>query len=305
MLKYIIRRLFLGLFTVFAVTTITFFLLFLVPGGPFLAEKAPSEEVIAELNARYGLDKPRVVQYKNYMVNLLKGDFGVSLKRREYTVKEIIMSGFVVSARLGVLAILIAVIFGMIGGVLAAYYHGKFLDNLLVLFSTWGVAVPSFITTIVFLLFFCVKLSIFPIMGLFSPLHYVLPVTCLAFYPTAYIMRLVRISMLDVLGQDYIRTARAKGLSTFKIIFKHALRNALLPVITYLGPTLAWILIGNFVIEKVFNIPGIGMALISATLGRDYPLIMGITIFLAFIIVLMNILVDILYKIIDPRIRLV
>ena len=301
--KYILKRVILSVVTLWLIATITFMLMFLVPGGPFLAEKAPSESTLKALNAKYGLDKPKIVQYKNYMIKFLQGDMGLSIKQRGRTVKQIINSGFKVSARVGGLAILVAVCIGIPLGSIAALNRGKWLDQVIIVISTCGIAVPSFVVSTVLLIIFSLKLGWLPTYGLSSPLHYIMPVIALSFYPTAYIARLMRSSMLDVLGQDYMRTAKAKGLSQFKMLFKHALRNAVLPVVTYLGPLLAYTLTGSFVVEKIFTIPGLGNEFISSIVNRDYPMIMGTTIFLAALLITMNLLVDIAYKIIDPRIR--
>lgn len=304
MLKYILKRILLAIVTIWAVATLTFFLMNMVPGGPFLSEKAISPQATAALEAKYGLDKPLWQQYLTYMAGASHGDFGDSLKQRGRTVMDIITMKFPVSARVGGVSVLVALLLGVPLGCIAALKRGKFLDNLISVVSTCGIAVPSFVICTLLLYFFGVRLQILPTMGLTSWKHYVMPVMALAFYPTAYIMRLMRSSMLDVLGQDYMRTAKAKGLAGSKILFKHALRNAILPVITYVGPLLAYTVTGSFVVEKIFTIPGLGGEFISAINGRDYTLIMGTTIFLATLIILMNVVVDIVYKIVDPRIKL-
>ena len=304
MLKYILKRILLAIVTIWAVATLTFFLMNMVPGGPFLSEKAISPQATAALEAKYGLDKPLWQQYLTYMAGASHGDFGDSLKQRGRTVMDIITMKFPVSARVGGVSVLVALLLGVPLGCSAALKRGKFLDNLISVVSTCGIAVPSFVICTLLLYFFGVRLQILPTMGLTSWKHYVMPVMALAFYPTAYIMRLMRSSMLDVLGQDYMRTAKAKGLAGGKILFKHALRNAILPVITYVGPLLAYTVTGSFVVEKIFTIPGLGGEFISAINGRDYTLIMGTTIFLATLIILMNVVVDIVYKIVDPRIKL-
>lgn len=304
MLKYILKRILLAIVTIWAVATLTFFLMNMVPGGPFLSEKAISPQATAALEAKYGLDKPLWQQYLTYMAGASHGDFGDSLKQRGRTVMDIITMKFPVSARVGGVSVLVALLLGVPLGCIAALKRGKFLDNLISVVSTCGIAVPSFVICTLLLYFFGVRLQILPTMGLTSWKHYVMPVMALAFYPTAYIMRLMRSSMLDVFGQDYMRTAKAKGLAGGKILFKHALRNAILPVITYVGPLLAYTVTGSFVVEKIFTIPGLGGEFISAINGRDYTLIMGTTIFLATLIILMNVVVDIVYKIVDPRIKL-
>ena len=304
MVKYIAKRIVLAIVTIWAVATITFFLMNMVPGGPFLSEKAISPQATAALEAKYGLDKPLYQQYFTYITDALHGDFGDSLKQRGRTVTSIILMKFPVSARLGGVSVLVALLIGVPLGCIAALKRGKFLDSLISVVATCGIAVPSFVICTVLLYTLGVKLTLFPTMGLSTAKHYVMPVIALAFYPTAYIMRLMRSSMLDVLGQDYMRTARAKGLAGFVVLFKHALRNALLPVITYVGPMLAYTITGSFVVEKIFTIPGLGGEFIGAINGRDYTLIMGTTIFLATLIVVMNVIVDIVYKLVDPRIKL-
>ena len=304
MLKYIVKRVLLALVTIWAVATITFFLMNMVPGGPFLSEKAISPQATAALEAKYGLDKPLFQQYLTYIGDALHGDFGDSLKQRGRTVMDIILMKFPISARVGGISVLVSLILGIPLGCLAALKRGKFLDSLISVIATCGIAVPSFVICTVLMYVLGVNLNILPTMGLTSWKHYIMPVMALSFYPTAYIMRLMRSSMLDVLGQDYMRTARAKGLSGAVILFKHALRNAVLPVITYVGPLLAYTVTGSFVVEKIFTIPGLGGEFIRAINGRDYTLIMGTTIFLATLIVIMNVVVDIVYKIVDPRIKL-
>jgi oligopeptide transport system permease protein len=304
MTRYVIKRSIILVLTLILISTITFFLMNIVPGGPFLSEKSPSKEVLAMLEAKYGLDKPLIVQYKNYMVGLVQGDLGVSLKKKGREISDIIVEKFPVSAKLGLVAIIIAISFGIPIGAMAALNRGKWLDNMLMFIATVGIAVPGFVVATTLMIIFGVKLHILPTYGLSSPLHFILPAITLAFYPMSYMARLMRSSMLEVLSLDYIRTAKAKGVSQFKMIFKHALRNSLIPVITYLGPLLAYILTGSFVVEKIFTIPGLGGEFINSITNRDYPLIMGTTIFLAAILILMNFLVDLLYKVVDPRVTL-
>lgn len=304
MLKYIVKRIALAIVTIWAVATLTFFLMNMVPGGPFLSEKAISPQATAALEAKYGLDKPLGEQYVTYITGVAHGDFGDSLKQRGRTVAGIIQAKFPVSAKIGGISVLLSLILGVLLGSIAALKRGKFLDSLISVISTMGIAVPSFVICTVLMYFFGVKFKILPTMGLSAWQNYIMPVAALAFYPTAYIMRLMRSSMLDVLGQDYMRTAKAKGLSGKVQLFKHALRNAILPVVTYVGPMLAYTVTGSFVVEKIFTIPGLGGEFIGAIQGRDYTLIMGTTIFLATLIIVMNVVVDIVYKLIDPRITL-
>lgn len=304
MLKYVVKRIALAIVTIWAVATLTFFLMNMVPGGPFLSEKAISPQATAALEAKYGLDKPLGEQYVTYITGVAHGDFGDSLKQRGRTVAGIIQAKFPVSAKIGGISVLVSLILGVLLGSIAALKRGKFLDSLISVISTMGIAVPSFVICTVLMYFFGVKFQVLPTMGLSSWKHFIMPVAALAFYPTAYIMRLMRSSMLDVLGQDYMRTAKAKGLSGKVQLFKHALRNAILPVVTYVGPMLAYTVTGSFVVEKIFTIPGLGGEFIGAIQGRDYTLIMGTTIFLATLIIVMNVVVDIVYKLIDPRITL-
>ena len=294
----------MGVLSIFIVATLTFFLMNLVPGGPFVAEKSISKEAQAALEAKYGLDKPLLERYATYMTDFIKGDMGLSLRQRGRTVSDIIFSKFPVSAKLAGIAVAVAVLVGIPLGCLSAYNRGKLWDNVIIVFATCGIAIPSFISSVILLYTFGSKLNILPTVGLNSMASYIMPVTALAIYPTAYITRLMRSSLLDVMGQDYIRTAKAKGLSNFKILFKHALRNAVLPVVTYVGPMLASLMTGSFVVEKIFTIPGLGRDFVSAINQRDYTLIMGTTIVLATLIITANVIVDILYKIIDPRINL-
>ncbi len=304
MSKYIAKRIAMGLLCVFVVATLTFFLMNLVPGGPFVAEKSISAEAQAALAAKYGLDKPIMQRYTTYMTDFLKGDMGFSLRQRGRTVNDIIFSKFPVSAKLAGIAVAVALLVGIPLGCVAAYNRGKFWDNFVIVLGTCGIAIPSFIVSVLLLYTFGSKLNILPTIGLNDAKSYIMPVTALAFYPTAYITRLMRSSLLDVMGQDYIRTAKAKGVSSFIILFKHALRNAILPVVTYVGPMLANLMTGSFVVEKIFTIPGLGREFVSCIVNRDYTMIMGTTIILATLVITANVIVDILYKIIDPRVNL-
>ena len=300
---YIVKRLLLALFTVFLIITITFFVMRAIPGGPFLSEKSPSPEVMAAMEAKYGLDKPIMEQYVTYLKDLLHGDFGPSIKNRGRQVIDLIMEGFAVSAKNGLMAAAVAIVLGLVLGATAAVFHNKWVDKTIMVLSTAFVAMPSFVVATILLLLFCITLPIFPANGNVSG-GLVLPIISLALYPMSYITRLTRSSMLDVLGQDYIRTARAKGVSNIKVIFKHSLKNAVTPVITYVGPMIAYILTGSLVVEKVFAVPGLGDFFFSSITNRDYPMVMGTTIFLATLMVIMTLLSDICYKIFDPRVDL-
>ena len=300
---YIVKRVLLAVFTVFLVITITFFVMKAIPGGPFLSEKSPSPAVTKQLEAKYGLDKPIFEQYTTYLKDVLHFDFGPSIKNRGRDVSDLILEGFATSGKLGIIAAMIAIACGLSLGALAAVNHNKFLDKLIMVLSTGSVAMPSFVIATILLLVFCVKLPIFPSNGS-TAAGLILPVFSLSLYPMAYITRLTRSSMLDVLGQDYIRTAKAKGVSSKKVIFKHALKNAVTPVITYIGPMIAFILTGSLVTEQIFAVPGIGKYFFSSIINRDYPMVMGTTIFLATIMVIMTLISDICYKIFDPRVDL-
>ena len=304
MAKYIIKRIFMGVVTAFIVATLTFFIMNLVPGGPFLAEKAVPPRAQAAMEAKYGLDKPLGVQYLTYMSDLAHGNLGMSIKKRGRTVNQIIGDKFPVSARLGGIAVLTALIIGIPLGCFAAYKRGKTLDNIIIVFSTAGIAIPSFLTATLLMYFLSVRLKLLPTLGLNNARSYIMPVIALSLYPTCYVARLMRSSMLDVIGQDYMRTARAKGVNEFSSIFKHAMRNAILPVVTYVGPLIASLMTGSFIIEKIFTIPGLGHEFVGAITSRDYPLIMGTTIFLAVFVIFMNVVVDIVYAFVDPRIKL-
>jgi oligopeptide transport system permease protein len=304
MIKYVIKRILLAVITIYAVGTITFFLMNMVPGGPFLSEKSISPAAKAALEAKYGLDKPLSKQYITYITDAMKGDFGESLKQRGRTVSSIISTKFPVSAKVGSCAILLSLLVGVPLGCLAAIHRGKTLDSFISVISTCGIAVPSFVICTLFMYFLGVNLKLLPTFGLTSWKHYIMPVISLSFYPASYIMRLMRSSLLDVLGQDYMRTTKAKGVSQFISLFKHALRNATLPVITYIGPMTAYTLTGSFIVEKIFTIPGLGGEFIGSIGNRDYTVIMGTTIFLAALLVTMNVIVDIIYKFVDPRIKL-
>lgn len=303
-LAYILKRIGLAILTVWVVITVTFFVMHAVPGGPFLSEKSPSPAVQAALEAKYGLDKPLFEQYTTYLKDILHLDFGPSIKQRGQQVTTIIMDGMKVSVKLGVIAAGCALACGVVLGAVAALRRNKIIDRIIMVVTTAFVSMPSFIMGSLLLVVFVVKLQLLPGNGSAQsgPAGLVLPIITLALYPMAYITRLTRSSMLDVLGQDYIRTARAKGVSGWRIIFGHALKNSLIPVITYVGPMLAYIVTGSLVVEKIFAVAGVGRAFVNSIINRDYPLVMGTTIVLAVLIVVMNLLSDILYKVVDPRI---
>ena len=293
----------MAVLTIFLVIALPFFVMHAIPASPFSSEKAKSDETIAALEAKYGFDKPVPVQFVNYLKNILRGDFGLSTKWIGSTVIELIMGGFGYSARLGLSAAAMAIVSGVILGALAGLKRGKWLDKVIQVVTTALVSMPSFVIATLLLIIFCLKLEWAPTMATQKG-GMILPAVSLALYPMAYITRLERSAMLDVLGQDYIRTARAKGLRNNKVIFKHALKNSMGPVITYAGPMMAYILTGSMVVENIFSVPGLGRLFVNSMLRTDYMMIMGVTIFLALIMVLMNFIADVLYKVMDPRINL-
>lgn len=298
--KYIGKRVLLAVLSIVIVSAITFFVMNMIPGGPFNKEKATSADAQKVLEERYHLDRPVGEQYILYMNSLLHGDWGVSLHSGRDIWGEI-SSRFQVSARLGGMAAVVAIVAGLVLGSLAALTRNRLPDRLIVFFTTLGTAMPSFVLATLLLLVFCLKLGWFPVWSSSNP-NYVLPIAALAVYPMAYITRLTKTSMLDALNQDYVRTAKAKGVQRMKVIFKHALRNALIPVVTYVGPMVAYILTGSMVVENIFTIGGLGSSFVTSIVNRDYTMIMATTIFLAILMVVANLLTDIAYKLIDPRI---
>ena len=302
-LRYIIKRILFAIVTLWAVITVTFFVMHAVPGGPFTREKAISAEAQAALEAKYGLDKPIFEQYTTYLGDAITGNFGPSIKQRGRMVTDIIVDGMKTSAKIGIIALIIATVAGVLLGALAALRRNSLIDKIVMVLTTAFVSMPSFIMGSLLLILFCITLRWLPANGA-SEGGLILPIITLALYPMSYITRLTRSSMLDVLGQDYIRTAKAKGVSERDVILKHALKNSLIPVITYFGPELAYIVTGSLVVEQIFAVPGIGRYFVNSITGRDYTLIMGTTIVLATLIVIMNLVSDILYKVVDPRINL-
>ncbi len=301
---YIVKRVLLALFTIWVVITITFFVSRAVPGGPFNSEKSITPEAQAALEAKFGLDRPVGEQYVTYLKDIVtKFDFGPSLKLKGRQVVDIIIDGMKTSLKLGLIAAAFALVTGVTLGAVAALRRNKLIDRIIMIVTTAFISMPSFIMGTLLLLVFSLKLDIFPANGTTAS-GLILPIITLALYPSAHITRLTRSSMLDVLGQDYIRTAKAKGVSSVKIIFGHAMKNSLIPVITYFGPMLAYIVTGSLVVEQIFAVPGIGRDFVNSIINRDYTLIMGTTIVLASLIVIMNLIGDILYKVVDPRISL-
>ncbi len=306
MLKYILKRLGAGLVSIFVLVTITFFLMHAIPGGPFspAEERNVPQKVLDQIADKYGLNDPVPVQYVKYLNNLLHGDLGTSFKRQDTTVNELIANGFPVSASVGIWGVALALAVGIPLGMVAAVKRGKLPDAFSMVFATIGVSVPSFVVCVLMMYLFCEKWKIFPSYGLTSWRHYVLPVFCMAFSQIAYITRLMCSSMLETMRQDYIRTERSKGVPEFQVIGKYALKNSILPVVTYVGPMVAALLTGTFIIEKLFSIPGLGRYFVSAISDRDYSVTLGLTIFVGTMIVICNLIVDILYAVIDPRVKI-
>lgn len=302
--KYIIKRVLIGFVTLFVLASVTFFLMKATPGSPFSLAKYKTPEALAAAEAKYNLDKPLVEQYVIYLKGVAQGNLGESMINTGRSVSYYIKTGFPVTARLGLIAFVLALVGGIALGTGAALSRHKWVNNLCMFVATIGVSVPSFLIAMIMLIVFGVQLHILPFIGLNSPLNYIMPALSLAFYRIAMIARLTRSSMLEVMNQDYIILARSKGTPYKKVVIKHALKNAMLPVVTYAGPMFAFMLTGSFVIESVFSIPGIGSAFVSCITTRDYPIIMGLTIFLGFLVITFNLITDILSAIIDPRIKL-
>lgn len=301
--RYMIKRVLLAAVSLFAIITITYFLMNLMPGDPFMSEKA-SEENRAILIAKYGLDQPVYVQYGKYLENLFHGDMGTSyVLQKGRAVKDIIAESFTVSMGLGVRALILAVICGIILGCIAGLCKDKLPDAIIRVCSSVGISMPGYVIASALMMILAVNFKILPV-NYNKPGGWIMPMLTLAIYPTSYLTRLTRASILEVMNQDYLRTERAKGMSEFVVVFIHALKNSLIPVITYLGPLTASVLTGGFVAESVFSVPGLGRYFVSSISSRDYTMIMGVTIFYSALIVMMNLVCDILYKIVDPRIQL-
>lgn len=301
--KYLFKRLFIGAFTLFLLSSITFFLMQATPGSPISGEKYKNEAARIAATKKYGLDKPVFEQYTLYMTNVMQGNFGESMVKADRMVADTIFGAFPTTAKLGIIAFAFAMITGLTLGTVAALSKKTWISNICMIIATIGVSVPSFLLALLLIVFVGVPLKI-PFLGLTSAANYILPVLSLAFYPISMITRLTRSSMLEVMRQDYIILARSKGTPYKKVIVKHALKNALLPVVTYAGPAFAFMLTGSFVVETIFAIPGIGSEFVTSVMSRDYYMIMGMTIFIGFLIIMFNILSDVLAATIDPRIKL-
>ncbi len=304
MFRYVLERIGTSLFTLWVIITITFILMHSIPGDPLTRDKKMPEAIRQNIEAQYHLNEPLWKQYGYYFQGLAHGELGPSLKYEGVTVNEIIGQGFPISAQLGLAALALMLLVGLPAGVISALRQNQWQDHTAMFMATLGVAVPNFVLATLLIYIFGVKLELLPTSRWVSWQSVIMPAVALAFYPTAYIARLTRSSMLEVIGQDYIRTARAKGLPQRTVLYKHALRNALVPIVTYLGPLIAGVLTGSFVIEKIFAIPGLGQQFVLSISNRDYTTILGVTIFYAAFLIFMNLVVDLLYGVIDPRIRL-
>ncbi|MBU5465279.1 ABC transporter permease [Virgibacillus sp. MSJ-26] len=303
MFRYILKRLLIMIVTLWIIVTLTFVLMVSIPGSPFNSESSSNETVQANLERHYNLDKPYHIQYLLYIKSIVTFDFGPSIKQKNQSVNDLLSRGFPISFELGMITIVVALISGVILGILAALRHNGVIDYMAMGFAVLGISIPNFILATLFIQQLAVNFELFPVARWSSVKHMVLPVLALATGPMAIIARLTRSTMLEVLTQDYIKMAKAKGLSPWKVIFKHALRNALMPVVTIMGTLLAGILTGTFVIEQIFAIPGMGKYFVESINQRDYPVIMGTTVFYSAFLILMLFLVDIAYGILDPRIN--
>lgn len=304
MFVYLLKRLGGTIVVLWAVVTITFGLMHAIPGGPFTQEKKLPPAVLATVEARYHLNDPLWKQYADYVKNAAAFDFGPSYKYPGKTVNDIIRESFPVSAQLGLISLVLAIGVGIGAGILAAWYKNRFVDYVLMVGATLGVSVPSFIFAAILIQLFAFTWPVLPAAMWKGPTYVILPAIALAAQPTAFIMRLTRSSILDELGQDYIRTARSRGVGTVSLLCHHALRNALLPVVSYIGPLAAALLTGSFIVESIFAIPGLGRHFVTSIYNRDYTVILGITIFYSFLIMMMNLLVDLIYPLLDPRITM-
>jgi oligopeptide transport system permease protein len=305
LLRYTLLRLLGAIPTLLLVIVLAFLMVHAAPGGPFDDERVLPPDVAANIQAAYHLDEPLLKQLGRYMAGLLRGDLGPSFRYRDYTVAELIGTGFPLSLKIGALAMMLALLVGVGAGSVAALRQGSMLDRVVMSFSMTGISIPVFVVAPVLVLLFAVKLQWLPAgwSGTGGIGKYLLPVVTLALPQIAYIARLTRASMIDVLGRDFIRTARAQGLGTKAILRVHALKPAMLPVLSYLGPAIAAILTGSVVVEEVFGIPGLGQFFVRGALNRDYTLVLGIVIFYATLIIALNLVVDILYGVLDPRVR--
>jgi oligopeptide transport system permease protein len=298
-----VDRVFSIILTLAAVVTLTFFMMHAVPGGPFAQDKEVPPEVIKALEAKYHLDDPLYLQYVNYVKGLLTWDLGPSFQKVGVTVNDIVKQSIPASLKLGCVTLVFVLVLGLAAGILSAVRRDMFSDHAVRFVATLGQTIPSFVLATLLIYIFSSKLNVLPTFGLRTWKHYVLPAVALGGYSLSFVTRLVRSSMLEALSQDYIRTARAKGVPEFQVLFKHALRNSLIPVVTYVGPLVATVVTGSFVVEKIFAIPGMGKFFVDSITNRDYTVLMGLTVLNAILLCVAVFIVDLLYGLIDPRIR--
>lgn len=303
MFRYAVKRILTGLLTVFVLITLVFMLMKVLPGGPFDSDRVTDQRVIQIIEARYNLDKPVMVQYLLYLQSVLRGDLGESFKKVGTSVTELIGNLAPVTFRLGMVSLVVSVGLGLLLGIIAALSKRPSVQASIVAMATIGISIPGFLLALFLMYLFAVKLGLLPIIGLSTWKHYVMPTAALSFYPVAFISRMTRSVLTEVIKQDYIVMAKSKGLAWHTIIWRHALKNVLIPIVTYLGPMIAYLMTGSFVIENLFAIPGIGRELINSIQGRDAPVVLGLTIFLGAFIVAMNLIVDLMLGLIDPRIK--
>jgi oligopeptide transport system permease protein len=301
--RFILSRILQAVPTLWVIATLTFFMTRFAPGGPFDAEKTIPEEIKVKLHSHFGLDLPLFDQYLLYLKNLLQGDLGPSFKYPGWEVSELIGSAFPVSLTLGLLSLCIALLIGLPAGIIAALRQNTWLDYLPMSLSMAGICLPSFVLGPMLIFAFSTQLGLFPPLGWYGATDWVLPSLTLGFFYAAYVARLTRAGMLETLKLDYIRTARAKGASDWRIIFGHAIRGGLLPVVTFLGPAFAGLISGSFVIETIFFIPGLGKFFVTAAFNRDYTMVLGTVLFYATLILMLNLLVDLLQAVLDPKSR--
>ena len=305
MFKFILTRIIEAIPTMLILITVSFFLMRFAPGSPFSSERTLPPQVMANINAKYGLDKPVFDQYTTYLTNVIQGDFGPSFKYKDYTVNELVGAALPVSAKIGSVAFLFAVFFGVAIGTIAALRQNTWLDYSVMSTAMLGIVMPSFVLAPILIYLFAINLSWFPAGGWLdgSAKYMVLPVLGMSMMYVATFARITRGSMIEILNSNFIRTARAKGLSFSYIVVKHALKPAMLPVVSYMGPAFVGIITGSVVIETIFGLPGIGKLFVNAAFNRDYSLVMGVTILIGFLFILFNAIVDILLAFVDPKIR--
>jgi len=303
-MPYFFKKFIMLALTLFLIITITFFLMKIIPGNPFSQEQDIPPEIMQSLYSYYGLDKPLLEQYWQYLKGVASFDLGPSLVYEGQRVTDIIKNCFPISCFLGIEALILAIFFGSTLGILSAFYHKKWQGHMSFFLSTLGISMPSFLLATFLQYIFSMKLNLLPVACFHGFEYSILPAISLAALPTAYITKLIKSTMIEILNQDFIKMAYSKGLSQTTIILKHALPNAILPVISYLGPLTAYAITGSFIIEKIFGIPGLGQWLITSVSNRDYPLILGLTLFFSVLLITFNFLVDIIYAIVDPRIKL-